>query len=89
VKDGIIRVFADNRLVVAYEIPEGRGRLVQDKSFYEALRKDKAMNARKYHQGRPAKGRAKLTISPMKPQYDMDVQIRPVSIYDHAAGASL
>jgi len=89
VKDGIIRVFADNRLVVAYKIPEGRGHLVQDKRFYEALRRDKAMNARKYHQGRPSKGRAKPTISPVKPQYDMDVQIRPVSIYDHAAGASL
>ena len=89
VKDKLMRVFADNRLVVAYEIPGGRGQLVQDKRFYEALRKDSAMNARKYHHGRPAKGRAKLTISPLRPQYDMDVQIRPVSIYDHAVGASI
>jgi transposase len=89
VKDRIMRVFADNRLVVAYAIPAGRGHLVQDRRFYEALRKDRAMNARKYHHGRPAKGRAKLTISPEKPLYEMDVQIRPLSVYDHAVGASL
>ena len=89
VKDGIIRVFADNRLVVTYVIPSGRGHLVQEKRFYEALRKDRVMNARKYYHGRPAKGRAKLTISPVRPQYDMDVQIRPVSVYDHAVGCTI
>jgi len=89
VKDKAMRVFADNRLVVAYEIPASRGNLVQDRRFYEALRKDRVMNARKYHHGRPAKGRAKLTISPEKPLYDMDVQIRPLSVYDHAVGTSL
>ncbi len=89
VKDQSMRVFTDNRLVVTYTIPDGRGHLVQDKRFYEALRKDMAMNARKYHHGKPAKGRAKLTISPERPLYDMDVQIRPLSVYDHAAGASL
>jgi transposase len=89
VKDKTMRVFADNRLIVAYVIPAGSGNLVQDRRFYEALRRDKEMNARKYHHSRPAKGRAKLTISPIRPRYDMDVQIRPVSIYDHAVGASL
>jgi len=89
VKDNIIRVFADNLHIVTYEIPEGRGHLVQDKRFYEALRKDRLMNARKYHHGRPAKGRAKLTISPVKPRYDMDVQIRPISDYDHAVECTL
>jgi transposase len=89
VKDKIIRVFADSRLIVVYEIPSGRGHLVQDRRFYDALRRDREMNTRKYHHGRPVKGRAKLTISPVRPRYDMDVQIRPVSIYDQAAGASL
>lgn len=89
VKDKSMRVFTDNRLVVTYTIPDGRGHLVQEKRFYEALRKDMAMNARKYHHARPAKGRAKLTKSPERPLYDMDVQIRPLSIYDHAVGASI
>jgi hypothetical protein len=89
VKDKVIRVFSDDRLVIAYTIPAGRGHLVQDRRFYEALRKDRAMNARKYHHGRPAKGRAKLTISPERPRYDMDVQIRPLSVYDHAVGCPI
>jgi hypothetical protein len=89
VKEKVLRVFADNRLIVTYSIPDGRGHLIQDRRFYEALGKDRTMNARKYHQGKPAKGRAKLTISPLKPAYDMDVMVRPLSVYDHATGASL
>ena len=85
VKDGMMRIFSDDLLVVIYEIPEGKGHLVQDKRFYEALRKDHEMNRRKYHHARRHKGRAKHTISPLKPPYDMDVAIRPIAIYDHAA----
>jgi transposase len=86
VKDGMMRIFSDDSLVVTYEIPEGKGHLVQDKRFYEALKKDHEMNKRKYHHARRPKGRAKHTISPLKPPYDMDVEIRPIAIYDHAAG---
>jgi transposase len=85
VKDGMMRIFADDALVVTYEIPEGKGHLVQDKRFYEALKKDHEMNRRKYHHARRLKGRAKHTISPVKPPYDLDVEIRPIAIYDHAA----
>ena len=85
VKNGIMRIFSDDALIVTYDIPEGKGYLVQDKRFYEALKKDHAMNRLKYHHGRHTKGRAKHTISPLKAPYDMDVQIRPVAIYDHAA----
>jgi transposase len=86
VKDEVMRIFADNGLIVTYGIPEGKGHLVQDKRFYEALKNDHEMNRRKYHHGRRPKGRAKHTISPLKPSYDMDVEIRPMAIYDHAAG---
>jgi hypothetical protein len=86
VKDKTMRVFSDDRLVVTYEIPEGKGHLVQDRRFYEALRKDHEMNKRKYHRARRLKGRAKHTISPLKPPYDMDVEVRPMAIYDQAAG---
>ncbi len=37
---------------------------------------------RKYHHGGRSKGRAKRTISPSKPLYDMDVLIRPLCEYD-------
>jgi transposase len=86
VKDKVMRIFSDDCLVVTYNIPEGKGHLVQDKRFYEALRKDQEMNKRKYNHGRHCKGRAKYTISPLKPPYDIDVEIRPIAIYDHAAG---
>jgi hypothetical protein len=82
VKDTTMRIFHNDRLIVTYQIPEGKGHLVQDKRFYEALRKDLEMNKRKYKSGRRTKGRAKYTISPRKPQYAMDVQVRPLFVYD-------
>jgi transposase len=86
VKDKDMRIFNDDLLVVRYQIPEGKGHLVQDKKFYEALRKDKEMNKRKYAHVKRSKGRAKSTISPSKPLYDMDVEVRSTHIYDAAAG---
>jgi transposase len=82
VKDRALRVFYNDCLVVSYEIPEGKGHLVQDRRFYAALKKDREMNKRKYKSGRRIKGRASYTISPRKPQYAMDVQVRPLSVYD-------
>jgi len=86
VKGTTMRIFSDDSLIVTYKIPEGKGHLVQDKRFYEALKRDHEMNRRKYSHARRLKGRAKHTISPLTPPYDMDVEIRPVAIYDHAAG---
>lgn len=82
VKDRTMRIFDDNRLVVTYAIPADKGNLVQDKRFYAALKKDREMNVRKYGHGRRVKGRARRTISPLKPIYEMDVQIRPLTDYD-------
>ena len=88
VKSRVMRVFADDRLVVVYEIPEGKGHLVQDKRFYEALRKDRDMNRRKYQGFNLHKGRAKQTISPTRPPYEIEVAVRPAAIYDLAGGVS-
>ena len=77
-----MRIFCNDWLVVTYQIPEGKGHLVQDKRFYEALRKDREMNKRKYKSGHRLKGRARYTISPSKPLYAMDVEVRPLFIYD-------
>lgn len=86
VKDENLSIFLDDALVVVYRVPEGKGHLVQDLRFYAQLKKDRKLNERKYGQGCHAKGRAKKTISPVAPLYDMDVEIRPVSVYDHMAG---
>lgn len=85
VKDTQMRIFHDNHLIVTYTIPSGKGQLVQDPRFYAALRQDQEMNQRKYHAGKNHKGRAKLTISPVKPHYALDVATRPVYIYDQVA----
>jgi len=82
VKDRTLRFFHNDHLVVIYETPEGKGHLVQDKRFYAALKKDREMNKRKYKSGRRIKGRARYTISPDKPPYAMDVQVRSLSVYD-------
>jgi transposase len=79
-----LRVFDDDRLVVTYEIPEGKGYLVQDPRFYEELRADKELQARKFARGRRQKGRA--TISPSKPRYPIDVQKRPLADYAQVGG---
>ena len=86
VREKTLRIFDDDRLVVTYTIPDTKGNLIQDKRFYQALRSDQEMNHRKYHHGRRGKGRAKPTISPSKPLYDMDVWIRPVGYYDQFIG---
>jgi len=85
VKGSSMRIFNNDCLIVTYEIPSGKGHLVQDKRFYEALKKDRKMNKRKYNYSRRSKGRAKSTISPLKPAYDMDVEIRSPHIYDNVA----
>ena len=43
-KDGQLRIFENNWLVIIYEIPATKGNLIQHKAFYEALKKDQAMN---------------------------------------------
>jgi transposase len=82
VKEHTMRIFDDDRLVVTYEIPSTKGNLVQDKRFYAALKKDRDMNRRKYGRPKPGKGRAKRTISPSKPRYDMLVDVRSIDVYD-------
>jgi transposase len=82
VKEYTMRIFDDDRLAVTYEIPSTKGNLVQDKRFYAALKKDRDMNRRKYGRPKPGKGRAKRTISPSKPRYDMLVDVRPIDVYD-------
>jgi len=84
IKDATLRIFDDNNLIVTYETPEGKGHLIEDKRFYEALRRDKEMNRRKYGDGRHHKGRALGTISPVAPRYEMDVAVRPIHDYEDA-----
>ena len=80
-KNDQLRIFENHHLVVVYDIPQTKGNLVQKKRFYEALKKDLDMNRRKYNHSRK-KGRAKQTISPTAPEYEMDVEIRSILEYE-------
>jgi transposase len=82
VKDGVLRVFSGNQLRVTYQIPEGKGHLVQDPLLVQALRNDAEQNRRKYTSYQRHKGRAKHTISPERPLYDLEVMVRPLSDYE-------
>jgi transposase len=80
-----LRVFDDDRLVIAYTVPEGTGNFVADPRFYAALKADRANSERKFANsnrqrqnglvnGRRQKGRAiKQTVSPSKPPNPIDV----------------
>jgi hypothetical protein len=84
VKDGIIRIYHDENLLVVYRIPEGKGKLVADPRFYAALKKDKEQLRRKY---RVPKGKAKATRGLLKHGLIHEtVQKRPLSVYENLAG---
>ena len=80
-----LRLFDDNRLVVTYTIPQEKGKLVEDERFYQALREDKQMQARKFTRGNQHKARAK-TISPAKPAFPIEVQRRDIALYQQYGG---
>lgn len=86
VKANHMRIFYGDQLIVAYEIPVGKGHLVQDPIFYNQLKRDRQLNQRKYGHVPQKKGRAKKTISPRRPAYDMDVAVRSIHVYDTIAG---
>jgi transposase len=82
VKDDTMRIFSDDQLLVTYLIPVNKGNLVQKPEFYEALKQDREMAERKYGHSHFHKGRAKHTISPCVPRYEMDVQARSIKVYE-------
>jgi transposase len=86
VKDGLLRVFDNAELLVAYLIPEGHGHLVADPELVRALKEDPEQNRMKYR--RPPeghKGKAR-TIGPIKTPWAVAVQARPIADYLAAAG---
>lgn len=80
-----LRIYLDDALLASYAVPEGKGHVVGDAAvIYAAVRADRALNARKYLQPRP--GKAKATISPVRPRYPVEVTTRPLTDYDRIGG---
>jgi transposase len=86
VKGAELRVVLDDKVLVTYAIPEGKGHLVQDKRFYAALRKEREKREREKPRTFPRKARA--TLSPKQPPQGFEVEVRPVSHYDAWVGAA-
>ena len=78
IKNGTLRVYDDASLAAEYLIPEAKGQLLAHPGFYEALKKDKAQQARKY---RGSPGKAKATRGLIKNGLLHEVQRRPLSAY--------
>jgi transposase len=80
VKDGIIRFFDDDKLLVSYNQSEQKHQLVGNPLFYEALKADPDMNRRKYGRVK-AKATRGLSIGSLFPQ----VEYRPLADYEQLA----
>lgn len=81
IKNGALRIYDDDVLVAQYLIPEANfGQLLGHPEFYEALRKDKEQQRRKY---RGHGGKAKATLGLVKDGLHFEtVQRRPLAAYD-------
>jgi len=80
IKDGVLRIYDDDRLVAEYAIPQGRGQLLAQPRFYEALRQDLAQRRRKYQT--PC-GKAKATQGLLTNGLLHElVQRRPLAVYE-------
>ena len=88
-KEGQLRIYDANQHLVEYMIPEGKGHLIQDPRFYEALKADKKLQRKKFaYPSRPTKGSA---ISPEADlgQLFVQVQYRDLSDYADLAGGAI
>jgi len=84
VLDGTIRIYKDDRLVVVYQIPSGKGITVADPRFYAQLRADRGQQQRKYRRWLP--GKAKATRGLLSNGLQYEVMRRSLSVYDRLIG---
>jgi len=80
VKDGTMRIFKDDQLVVVYRVAPGKGNVVADPRFYERLRSDQEQQRRKYH--RCLVGKAKATRGLLADGLHWQVMARSLAVYD-------
>lgn len=77
IKDGTIRFYHDDELLVAYPQARGKGEVVSNPFFYEQLRRDREQARRKYGRQKGTATRG-LVNSSLFPQ----VQYRPLAHYE-------
>jgi transposase len=78
INDGELRIFLDDKLLVTYKIPEGKGKTL-GAELYERLKKDKDQIKRKYR--KPFFKKAWATRGLLSGHMDIEVRNRPLSEY--------
>lgn len=86
VKDDIIRAYDGPELLVSYRIPEGKGRLVADRRFVEALKRDPKQNRMKYRTPPSRAKGAATTIGLVDEVCQIAVPIRDIAFYEALMG---
>lgn len=79
IKDGLLRVFDDDKFMTAYRIPDKKGETLAHPYLYNRLRADKKQLARKYR--RPS-GKGKATRGLLRHGLKAEVMARPLSAYE-------
>lgn len=82
IKDGILRVFDDDKMLTVYRIPDGKGQTLAHPQFYQRLRTDQEQLRRKY---RKPFGKVKATRGLLRHGLHVEVMARPLSDYDREA----
>lgn len=80
VTNGIMRVYQDNEMITAYRMGRNKGEVIAHPRFYEALRKDREQNRRKYRKPHK-KGKATIGLRSHN-NYLVDVQVRDLTVYE-------
>jgi transposase len=83
-REGVLRIFAEDRLVATHVQAARKGQLVLLPGLREAILADRELAARKY--ASPAKGKAKGTLGPPAGKYEVAVERRPLSVYGRIGG---
>lgn len=86
VRGKLLRIFLDEELLAVYQIPDGRGHILCQESFRQALRLDPEQFRRKF-QGRRGKGRATIGLESEPPA--PAALRRDLQEYDRLLGVAL
>jgi len=84
IREGIMRIFDDDRMVTVYRIPESKGQTLAHPHFYQRLRADQEQVRRKY---RKPFGKVKATRGLLKHGLQVEVMTRALSEYDQEVGS--
>ncbi|MBU4479415.1 MAG: IS21 family transposase [Candidatus Omnitrophica bacterium] len=77
--EGVLSIYYDQTLLVSYPLSDGKGNVVAEPRFYQALRHEREQNQRKY---RRYQGKAKATRGLSTGSLNIEVMRRPLSAYE-------